>query len=104
MSSRLMDSVTLGPQRRRRRMSKLLGELDRRDRENALRLPAPPSKPKAHRLGSALVALLLLAGAGGVIYVASHHSSPARTAAKTGGLSSDTETGSITGQQSAGIY
>lgn len=84
MSGRLIDTVTLGSRRRRRRMTKLLAELDRRDREAALRLPPRPSKPKAHRLGSALVALLLLAAAGGVVYVARHNGShPSKAAAQS---------------------
>jgi hypothetical protein len=66
-------------------MAKLLAELDRRDREAALRLP-PKTKPKTHRLGSALVAVLLLGGAGGVVYVARHHSSPA---AKSSAVAAD---------------
>ncbi len=60
-------------------MAKLLAELDRRDRESALRLPAKTTA-KTHRVGSALVALLLVAGAGGVVYVATHHTAHAAAA------------------------
>jgi hypothetical protein len=73
MSSRLIDAATLGPQRRRRRMAKLLAQLDQLDRDSALRLPPREAKPKTHRLGSLLVVLLLLIGGAGIFFAARRH-------------------------------
>jgi hypothetical protein len=64
-------------------MTKRLAALDRIDRESALRLPP---RHRTHRLGSFLVALLLAAGATGVVLVARHDSRhPNRTAITNSG-------------------
>ncbi len=104
ISGRFTDAVTLGSWRRRRRMAKLLAELDRRDRDAALRLP-PKSKPTTHRLGSLLVALLLLAAAGGVVYVARHHGSHTSAAATShsSAIGDDTATSAETVQHLNGF-
>jgi hypothetical protein len=61
-------------------MNDLMRELDRLDRATSLRnfdkRNHKRQQRKTHRIGSFLVVLLLLAGAGGVVYVATKHSHP----------------------------
>jgi Matrixin len=67
LSGRLVDAGTLGPRRRRRQMAKRLAELDRLDREAALRLPP---RPQQHRLGAFVTVIVIALGLTAVVLVA----------------------------------
>ena len=83
MSTRLLDTVTLGPRRRRRRMNDLMKELDRLDRATSLRefdkRRQKKSPKQTHRVGSFLVVLVLLAAGAGIFVFARHSAGHAKT-------------------------
>ncbi len=65
--SHFLDTVTLGPPRRRRRMTKRLAELDRLDIDSGR---YPPRHSGRHRLGALVTIVVLAAGVTGIVLVA----------------------------------